>query len=89
MKRHIEGVFWALSIGTLFVAGFATSRLFLLTLAIVWVSSTVIVIPCHFCRAWKRWAVVSNKAEYAVWVSFETAATIALISLGIYSVLSR
>lgn len=89
MKRHIEGALWALSFGTLFAAAFASSRLFLLTLAIVWVASSVIAIPLHFYRVWKRWAVVSNKAEYAAWVSFETAATIALISLGIYSVMSR
>ena len=89
MRRHTEGMLWAISIGTLFMAAFASSRPFLLTLAIVWVSSTVIVIPFHFYRAWKRWAVVSNRTEYAVWVGFETAATIVLISLGVYSVMSR
>jgi hypothetical protein len=47
------------------------------------------VVRLHFYRAWKRWALVSNRCEYAAWVSFETLATLVLISLGIYSVLSR
>jgi len=89
MKRHIEGVLWALSIGTPFVAAFVSSRPFLLILAIAWACFIVIVVRLHFYRAWKRWALVSNRCEYAAWVSFETLATLVLISLGIYSVLSR
>lgn len=89
MKRHIEGVLWALCIGTLFIAGLTSSSLMLIVLAIVWVASTVVVIPLHFYRAWHKWQHVSNRRGYAAWVGFETAATVALISLGIYSVFSR
>jgi hypothetical protein len=89
MKRHIEGGRGALSIGTLFVAGFGSFHLLLLILAVVWVASTMIVIPLHFYRVWKKWARVSNRREYTAWVGFETAATVALIWLGIYSAISR
>jgi hypothetical protein len=88
MRRHVEGALWLLSIGALFVAAYVSSRQLLLILAIVWVASTVIVIPMHFYRAWKKWAHVPNRREYVVWVGFETATTAALISLGIYSVIS-
>jgi hypothetical protein len=89
MKRHIEGVLWALSIGTLFIAGFGPPRPFLLIVAIAWFASTAAVIPLHFYRAWKRWAHVSNKREYAAWVGFETVGAAILISLGVYLAILR
>jgi hypothetical protein len=89
MKRHFEGGLWTLSMGTLFVAGFARSHLLLLILAVASVASTTVVIPLHFYRAWKKWRLVPNRREYAAWVGFETAAAVVLISLGIYFAISR
>jgi hypothetical protein len=89
MKRYFEAVLWTLSVGALLAAAMVSSRPFLLFLATVWIVSTAIVIPLHFYRAWKRWAHVSNRRAYAVWVGFETAATLALISLGIFAAISR
>jgi hypothetical protein len=89
MKQHLEGLLWALSIGAMPAAAMVSSRPFLLFLAVMWIVSTAIVIPLHFYRAWKKRAHVSNRRGYAVWVGFETVATLALISLGIYSVVSR
>jgi len=89
MKRHLEGELWVLSIGALPAAAMTSSRPFLLILGIVWIVSTTIVIPLHFYRARKKWAHVPNRRGYAVWVGFETLATLALISLGIFAVISR
>ena len=89
MMQHIEGALWMLSLGALLLAAYVSSRTFLLIVAIVFATSTLVVIPLHFYRAWRRWTRVSNKRQYAAWVGFETAATFALISLGIYSVVSR
>lgn len=89
MKRHIEGILWAVSFLSLIVASTTTQRVFLFIVAIVWVLSTVIVIPLHFVRAWRRWPEAANQRQYAVWVGFETAATIMLIALFVYSVSSH
>jgi hypothetical protein len=89
MKRHIEGMLWVISLLSLIVAAMTTNRGFLLIVAIVWVLSTIIVIPLHFIRAWRRWPDVENRWQYAGWVGFETLATMVLIGLFIYSVSSR
>lgn len=87
MKKHIEGVLWTFSVGVPFVAGLVGPSHLFLPIFGVWLLSTAIVIPLHFCRAWKRWAVVTNRREYALWVGFETAATLALVSLVICAVI--
>jgi len=51
MKRHVEGISWAVSFLALIVAAMTTNRWFLLIVAVVWLLSTVIVIPLHFYRA--------------------------------------
>jgi hypothetical protein len=89
MKRHIEGILWAISLLSLIVAAMTTDRGFLIIIAIVWVLATFIVIPLHFYRAWRRWPEVANKRQYAVWVGFETLATMTLIGLFVYSISSR
>ena len=89
MKRHVEGILWAVSFLSLIVAATTNSRWFLLIVAVVWALSTVIVIPLHFIKTWRRWPEVPNKRQYAVWVGFETFATIALIALFVYSVSSH
>ncbi|MGA9495264.1 MAG: hypothetical protein WBV41_05365 [Terriglobales bacterium] len=89
MKRHIEGILWAVSFLSLSVAAMTTSRRFLLIAAVVWLISTVIVIPLHFYRAWRRRPEVTNKRQYATWVGFETLAAMALNGLFVYSVSSR
>ena len=89
MKRHIEGILWAVSFLALIVASMTTNRAYLVVIAIVWLLSTVIVIPLHFVRAWRRWPKIPNKRQYAIWVGFETFATIMLIALFLCSVSSR
>jgi len=89
MKRHVEGTLWAISLLSLIVAAITTNRRFLLVIAIVWVLSTVIVIPLHFCKAWRRWPEMANRWQYIAWVGFETFAAMALIGLFVYSVVSR
>jgi len=89
VKRHIEGVLWAFSIGSLVVAAYTSSRPLLLILGSISVASILIALPLHFYRAWKKWALVTNRREYAVWVGLETVAIAALISLGIYTVISK
>jgi hypothetical protein len=89
MKRHIEGMLWAVSFLSLMVASMTTNRAFLVVIVIVWVLSTGVVIPLHFVRAWRRWPKVPNKGQYAVWVGFETFATVTLIALFVYSVSSH
>jgi hypothetical protein len=49
----------------------------------------VIVIPLHFCKAWRRWPEMANRWQYIAWVGFETFAAMALIGLFVYSVVSR
>jgi hypothetical protein len=89
MKRHIEGILWAVSFLSLIVAAMTTNRRFLLIIAVVSLFSTVIVIPLHFYKAWQRWPEVSNKRQYATWVGFEALAAMALIGLFLYSASSR
>jgi hypothetical protein len=88
MERHIEGILCAVSLLSLIVASMTTNRAFLVVIAIVWVLSTIIVIPLHFVRAW-HWPRAANKRQYAVWVGSETFATITLIALFVYSVASH
>jgi hypothetical protein len=64
-------------------------RSYLFAIAIIWLASTVTVIPLHFYRAWLRWSEVPNRRQYAAWVGFETLATMALIGLFVYSISSR
>jgi len=68
MKRHVEAMLWVVSFLSLIVAAMTSNRAFLVVIAIVWVLCTVIVIPLHFARAWRRWPKASNKRQYAVWV---------------------
>ncbi len=89
MKRHLEGLLWALSVCALFAASSGSSRSLLIVLGFLWLASTAIVIPVHFYRAWKKLARVPNRSEYAVWVGFETVAAVILVSLGIYGAISR
>jgi hypothetical protein len=89
MKRHIEGILWAVSFLSLIVASMKTNRAVSVVIAIVWVLSTVILIPLHFVRAWRRWPKAPHKRQYAVWVGFEAFATLMLISLFVYSVSSH
>jgi len=89
LKRNVEGVLWALSIGSLFLAALTSSRPLLLALALVWFASGVTVIPLHFYRAWRKWPKVPNRRQYALWVGFETLATATLIVLGVCLVLSK
>jgi hypothetical protein len=89
MKRHIEGMLWAVSFLSLTVAAMMTGKSYLMVLAVIWIVSSMIVIPLHFYKAWRRWREVPNRRGYAAWVGFETIATMALIGLFVYSVFSR
>ncbi|MGA7647951.1 MAG: hypothetical protein WBW01_15695 [Terriglobales bacterium] len=89
MKRHIEGILWAVSFLSLIVAAMTAQRVLLRIVALVWVLSTVIAIRLHFVRAWRRWPKVPNRRHYAVLEGVETFAAIELIGLFVYSVCSR
>jgi hypothetical protein len=89
MKQHLEGVLWAVSFLSLVLAAIATGRGYLLIVSIIWVFSTTLVVPLHFTKAWRRWSKVPNRRQYAMWVGFETLATVALIGVFIYPVFSR
>ncbi len=88
MKRHVEGIFLAISSLSLLAAGMV-NKTYLLMLTCVWIVSSAIVIPLHFYKSWRRWPDVENKRQYGVWVGFETLAAIILLGLFIYSVSSR
>jgi hypothetical protein len=49
-----------------------------LALIIVWLVLTAVAFGFYFYRAWRRLPLVSNKAEYAAWLSFESACVLAL-----------
>ncbi len=89
MKRHSEGMLWAVSLLSLIVAAMTSTKAYLPVIAIVWVVSSVIVTPLHFYKAWRRWADVPNSRQYAAWVGFETIATMALIGFFVYSISSH
>jgi hypothetical protein len=80
---------WVVSFVSLIVAAMTTPKAYLPVIAIVWIVSSVVVILLHFYKAWRRWLGVANKQEYAVWVGFETLATIAFVGLFVYSSFSR
>lgn len=63
MKRHAEGMLWVVSFVSLIVTAMTTTKAYLPDIAIVWVVSSVIVIPLHFYKAWRRWLGVANKRE--------------------------
>jgi hypothetical protein len=89
VKYRVEGTLWLVSFVSLIVAALTTTRACLLVIAIVWLLSSVTVIPLHFYKAWRRRREAPNEREYAAWVGFETLATIAFVGLFIYSVSSR
>jgi hypothetical protein len=89
LKRHIEGVLWAALFGSLMTAAFVSGRTALVVLGFICVASIAIVLPLHFYRAWKKLGQIKNQGQYAVWVGFETVAAIGLLTLGIYSLVSR
>ncbi len=86
MRRHAEGLLWAISILSLIAAAQVNWRPYLLAIAMVWIASTVTVIQLHFYGAWRRWSEVPNRRQYAACVGFETLATIVLVGLFVYSI---
>jgi len=89
MKRHIEGILRLASFLSLVVAGTVTTKTSLMIMASVWIASSVVVIPFHFYKAWRRWTEVPNRRQYAVWVGFETLAAVVLLGLLVYTVASN
>jgi len=89
IRRHIEGVLWFLAPSSLIVAGVTSSKVALLICGVVCLLSIVIVVPLHFYRAWRRLNTVPNRRHYAVWLGFESLATIALIALAIWGLFSK
>ena len=89
MKRHVEGMLWVVSFLSLIVAAMTTDKSYLMALAVLWVVSSMIVIPLHFYKARRRLSQVVNKRQYAAWFGFETIAAVAFIGLFVCSVFSR
>jgi len=65
MKHHVESMLWVVSFVSLIVAAMTTTRTYLALLACIWVLSSVVVIPLHFYKAWRRWPNAPNKRHYA------------------------
>jgi hypothetical protein len=73
LKRHLEGTLWLASFGSLILAAQTWAvGAYLAVMAGIFVVSTVVVIPLHFYRAWRRLRNVPNKRAYAFWVGLET-----------------
>ena len=89
MKHHVEGMLWVVSFLSLIVAAITTSKSYLMVLAVLWIIPSMIVIPLHFYKAWRRLSQVANKRQYAAWVGFETMATVAFIGLFLCSIFSH
>jgi hypothetical protein len=70
---------WIVSFGSLLLAAYVPGRSSLLLIAVVWLGTTVAVIPLHFFRAWRKFRSVPNKGEYACWVGIETLGTCAFV----------
>jgi hypothetical protein len=87
MRRHVEGMLWAVSFLSLVVSAMMTTRAYLAVVACVWIVSSAVVIPLHFIKAWRRWPDLENKRQYAVWVGFEMTATIVLAGLFVYTMI--
>jgi len=87
VKKHLEGILWLTTSGSLLLAAQTSTRAYLMVIAGVFVISTAIVLPLHFYGAWRRLRTVSNKHSYAFWVGLETLFACCLIFalvLGIY-----
>jgi hypothetical protein len=89
MKQQVEGMLWVVSFLSLIVAAMTTGKSYLMVLAVIWIVSSMLVIPLHFYKAWRRLSQVANKRQYAAWVGFETIATVAFIALFVCAVFSR
>jgi len=89
MRGHIEGVLWVVSFGCLWAAALTSPKVYLPVIAAVWLLSTVTVIPLHFVKAWRKLGTVPNKRQYAAWVGFESACTLALVGGFVYALFSR
>jgi hypothetical protein len=89
MKRHAEGLLWFASFGCLFAATLTSLQPYLPLIAVVWAVTTVTVVPLHFLRAWRKLEQAPNKGQYAAWVGFETACTVALVGGFVYLLILR
>jgi len=67
MKKRAEAILWVISFLSLTLAAMTAARAFLLVIAVVWFSSTVVVVPLHFYNAWRRWGYVANRQQFAPW----------------------
>jgi hypothetical protein len=74
MNKNTDCLLWMVALFRLAAYIPARSR-WLVPIAIAFFASTVVVIPLHFWRAWRRSAAVPNQREYAVWVGIETIGT--------------
>ncbi len=69
VKKHLEGALWLISFGGLILAAQTWAvGAYLAAIAGIFAASTVVVIPLHFYRAWRRLRTVPNKRAYAFWV---------------------
>jgi hypothetical protein len=90
MRRHMEGILWLTMLVSLYFAALTPAKSHLLVLiAIVWVGATVVVVPLHFFRAWRRLGSVPNRREYALWVGLETLFAVGLAAGFVSCVTSR
>ena len=79
MKRHAEGLLWLAWLGCAFAAALSSQNYYLPVLAVAWAATTLIVIPLHFLKAWRRLQEAPNKGAFTAWVAFGALCTLGLI----------
>lgn len=79
MKRHAEGLLWLAWFGFLFADVLSSESPYQPLLAIVWAATTLIAVPLHFLKAWRKLRAAPNKAGYAAWVVFQALCALGLI----------
>ena len=72
IRPHLEGMLWLTAFASFLLASMTSSKLTLILLGVAGVSSTLVVFPLHFFKAWRRLRYAPNRREYALWVGFET-----------------
>jgi general secretion pathway protein G len=79
MKRHAEGLLWLAWLGCAVAAALSSQNYYLPVLTVAWAATTLVVVPLHFLKAWRRLRATPNKAGYAMWVVFQALCALGLI----------
>jgi apolipoprotein N-acyltransferase len=89
MRRRVESVLWLTTPISIMLAAVTSAKIPLMVLGALCVGATLVVVPLHFFRAWRRLGSVPNRREYAVWVGLETLFVAGLAAGFVSCVVSR